>query len=278
MQDAMNHKLFIISILSFTFCPLYAQFKALTPIQDSIFMDTDTFGIGYISYKVNKNQTLYSLSKCFRVSIDSIIHLNPELKDSPLKEGSSLKIPLHKSIITHENDSNNTRIIKLFYKVKAGENLYHLSKRKFNVSLPVLVQLNKLNTSSIRENMDLIIGYYEMEELRSPDSKVSQSNPDLPTLSVEPFALYQFSKSAKGVAISQQDKLGSGRLFALHNEAQMDSYIEIENPILNRKIYAKVIGRIPPIYERDIQVVISSEGAKLLGAVDKRFFISLRYR
>jgi len=72
--------------------------------------------------------------------------------------------------------------------------------------------------------------------------------------------------------------MGEGRMFALHNEAKMESMIEIINPIQNRKVLAKVIGRIPPIYEKEVKVLVSAEVSRQLGVIGKRFFVNIRYR
>jgi len=45
----------------------------------------------------------------------------------------------------------------------------------------------------------------------------------------------------------------------------------------DRIIYAKVIGRIPEAYERNIEVVLSPEAARKLGARDPRFFVKTTY-
>ena len=45
-----------------------------------------------------------------------------------------------------------------------------------------------------------------------------------------------------------------------------------------RRVYAKVIGRIPEnVYGSDVVVVISPTVAKFLGAKDPRFLVKLRY-
>lgn len=274
----MNIKLFIFSLLSLFHLALKAQIMTPSVPLDSVYANAEHPYSTYIYYKVNKNQTLYSISRTFQISIDSIKSLNSELNESLLREHSTIKIPLDIKRIQSAELEVYPLSIKLFYRIKAGENLYQLCKRKFNLNLQELKRINHLNSVNIREGTVLMLGYYELENSRIAQTSVLESNAELPVLRTNPLASLQFTKSSKGVAMSQQDQLGSGRLFALHNEAEMDSYIEIENPVLNRKIYAKVIGRIPPIYERDIQIIISSQGAKLLGAVDKRFFISLKYR
>lgn len=53
----------------------------------------------FILHKVDKGQTLYSISKLYGISVDKIKILNPELKDG-LKVGQSLKIPSVKNTTT----------------------------------------------------------------------------------------------------------------------------------------------------------------------------------
>ncbi len=272
----MSFKCLIFSLLFFTLSRSSTQgLSAFTP-SDSFFIESDSGNQLYFTYKVNKKQTLYGISKYFNVGIDSLKVYNRELEKNDLKENSLLRIPMDfsNSFIA---DSRQSDAVGVFYKVKPGENLYHLSKRKFEISLHKLMQLNHLENANIRQSTVLLLGYYKLESPEIiPEIPVSKTVlAPKPELSEENL---KFTSQSRGVAVCEYDALGSGRLFALHNTAEMDSEIEIDNPILNRKVYAKVIGRIPPIYEHDVQIVISGEAARMLGAVDKRFFVSIRYR
>lgn len=57
----------------------------------------------YMFHKVEQGQTIYSLSKTFSISIETISALNPELKDG-LKLGMILKLPSGKSNIVKEKE------------------------------------------------------------------------------------------------------------------------------------------------------------------------------
>ena len=84
--------------------------------------------------------------------------------------------------------------------------------------------------------------------------------------------------SQQGVAFWQKNSREDSDLYALHRTADIDSIIEITNPMKNRTIYAKVIGRVPDTaYENNVVVVISPLAAKLLGAKDPRFFVRVNY-
>ena len=56
-------------------------------------------GKSYYTHVVTEKQTLYSISKAYKVSTDDIIHANPKLHldKEPLKEGSILLIPVKPS-------------------------------------------------------------------------------------------------------------------------------------------------------------------------------------
>jgi LysM repeat protein len=232
----------------------------------------------YFSYKVTKNQTLYNISKSFNIPVDSLLAANHLTKENGLQENTSIKVPFESSKLLAEKPENNDSCIKLFYQVQPKESLYHLSKRKFEIDLKTLIQLNNLSSRKIREGILLFIGFYPISNFVHPEKSIEPkiSSPIIEEEKAD--EVEKFTKEARGVAICETINLGSGRLFALHNTALMDSQIEIINPILNRKVHAKVIGRIPPIYEHDVQVVVSGETAKKLGSLDKRFFVRLRYR
>jgi LysM repeat protein len=53
----------------------------------------------YLNYEVKPKETLYGLTKLFRINSEELIRLNPELKDG-VQEGMILKVPLNASLNT----------------------------------------------------------------------------------------------------------------------------------------------------------------------------------
>lgn len=67
-------------------------------------------------------------------------------------------------------------------------------------------------------------------------------------------------------------------LYVLHPTAPVNSVVELTNPMTHRKIYAKVLSHMPPkLYPDDVSIVVSPGVANLLGAIDSRFYVKLRF-
>ena len=85
-------------------------------------------------------------------------------------------------------------------------------------------------------------------------------------------------RTTKGLAIWKKDSADMENLFALHPTARVNTMIEITNPMLNRKVLAKVIGNLPEnSYPKAVQLVVSPRVASELGVIDTRFFVEIRY-
>jgi LysM repeat protein len=80
-----------------------------------------------------------------------------------------------------------------------------------------------------------------------------------------------------GIALWNKESRVRGT-YVLCNEAALNTMIEISNPMVQRKIFARVIGNIPlNTYPDNVKVVLSPDAALDLGAVDSRFFVKLNY-
>jgi hypothetical protein len=110
------------------------------------------------------------------------------------------------------------------------------------------------------------------------ESKVEIDVNDLDAKDVNDAPEYVY-KSEKGIAIWNQSSSNSKNMFVLHPTAAVGSFIEITNPMLNKTVQAKVIGNIPPrTYTDDVSIVVSPRVAKMLGVVDRRFAVTVKYR
>ena len=118
-------------------------------------------------YVVKKGDTLYSISKRFNISVDTLKRIN-NLTNNILTIGQTLKL------VDEPTNSN--------YIVQKGDTLYSISKNN-NVSIEDLIEANNL-TSNI-----LVIG----QELFIPASQ-GEGNYDFPEDQTENFAIYEVQK------------------------------------------------------------------------------------
>ena len=132
-------------------------------------------------YKVKNKETLYGLSRKFNTTVDQLIALNPELSEG-LKKGQIIKVPGEKGedppvvveqpevvetpnpfvIDTVETNGVTEEVVISFsdstvrHIVMAHETMYSISKR-FMVSITDLMDLNDLQTTSVKEGQVLLI-------------------------------------------------------------------------------------------------------------------------
>lgn len=83
----------------------------------------------FLTYEVKPKETLYGLTKLFRVNAEELIRLNPELKEG-VKEGMVLRVPLNASLNTGQNREIKD-LQKTIYKAEQKELVLLLP---FNIS------------------------------------------------------------------------------------------------------------------------------------------------
>lgn len=235
----------------------------------------------YILHPVKPKQTLFSIAKYYNLSLADLFEHNPTFRTDPtLHTGSRVKIPIpNKAIKRYKTSgfvaSKNTSI---YYIVQVGDNLYQISKRNFNMPVDSVAKRNKLKNNNIRPGQLLHVGWMGTEGVHEDWRPKKEDTP-----ADELKTRYQEEKKkrrevdSQGVCFWQKDSKEKGDLYALHRDAAIGTPIAITNPMFNRTVYAKVIGRIPDGYERNVEVVLSPEAARKLGAKDPRFFTKVKY-
>jgi len=85
-------------------------------------------------------------------------------------------------------------------------------------------------------------------------------------------------KKEKGIAYWERSNYAQTELIAMHPTAKVNSKISLYNPMLKRKVEAKVVGELPhSSYADDVSIVISPSVADALGALDRRFLVEITY-
>lgn len=141
--------------------------------------DKDTLSIGqiikisqdnipaadYNMHIVNKGETLWSIAQKYNLSVDLILATNNIANSELISIGQEMKIPSHKNAVAETNIVNQAVIDKknsninnnisqpenaepIVYKVKAGDNLWNIS-RKYGVSVEVIISVNNLRDKNL---------------------------------------------------------------------------------------------------------------------------------
>ncbi len=158
---------------------------------------------GFEIHTVLKKETLYSLSKNYSVTMETICELNPELKTGNLKVGVKLKLPSNKYENSKQNNEQSAQVFKqveakipensgiIIHKVEAKETLFKIS-RKFKVSVTELKLLNPSIVSELPVGFDLII----KKSFNDVDRPIVNSqNDSTQVVNVKPLSRENLSKA-----------------------------------------------------------------------------------
>lgn len=277
--------LFLISIL-FT-AKLSAQFQAapvLSP-QDTMFISYELDkGISY-HHTIKPKQTIYSIAKYFNTPIQELLIHNDLSDPTTVGIGQEIMIPIDTEAFSYEIEVEKAAV-PVIYKVKAKETLFRLSKVYFPQSIDQMVERNNLAQLSLSLDQEMIIGFFyidrsqishpeEVEESITLQDTIMQIIDEETDQLVEvPEKLYH----KRGIAIWNKNGSDKVNAFVLHKEAKVNSFIEIHNPIVNRKTIAKVVGKLPEdLYSGDVTMIMSPKVAEALGALDSRLMVEMNY-
>ncbi len=280
-------------------------------------------------YKVEKGNTVYSISRFFKVDIIQIYGYNPQLQSKPLDVNSRIIIPFNPDLLSNSLNISSDGKIKVFYRVGVKETLFSIAKRYFHRSVDELYKLNNLRNNIISPGQLLYVGNVYQETIDIPGknkvNKISEDkNKQEQEIIVEEREDQNGIKKEKpvfvrkivieddeeemeekienaegdeseiedststtlikekefednGLAIWNKDLNVKG-IFVLNNNAKLYTLMELYNPLVNKRIVAKVIGRIPDnTYADNVKVILSPEAAKALRAIDQRFFVRYKY-
>lgn len=140
----------------------------------------------FITHLVTSKETLYSISKKYGVTMETICETNPILKTSNLKSGTKLKIPIEKNEVSNDvtkvevvedEISNGSKANELntqngvIHKVLPKETLFRISKQ-YGVSV---TELQKLNPGI--EN-GLPVGYVLILKKEGGSTSSNEVNPE----------------------------------------------------------------------------------------------------
>ncbi|TXB66554.1 lytic transglycosylase [Phaeodactylibacter luteus] len=283
--------LFLLAALSLSAPALGANAATLTgdSLQYLTAKDTVLLSMGQLqqplmTHYLAPGQTLYSLARFYGLSVNELYFFNPGLSPQSMYYGMPVYIPLPPKAIRKYwmQDMRPGEYAPAYYMVRKGDTLYRIAKSYFNIPLEEMMARNGLLDHNLKPNQLLLIGWLSVEGV--PDSLRKHVGGVLGerNAALQKLFIYQANqeriRESQGAAFWPKDLNMAADLLALHRTAKIGSVVSIHNPMSRRTVYAKVVGRIPDTaYKDDIVVVVSPQVAQLLGAIDPRFFVKVKY-
>jgi len=248
--------------------------------KDSLFL-TVSEGKKFLQHPVKAKQTLFSLAKYYGLTLEELYEQNIQFRTDPtLRTGARVKIPIPNRALKRYKNSKFviSRNVPVYYVVQPGDNLYQICKRNFGMPVDSILKRNKLKDNNIRPGQLLLVAWMGVDGIPVEWRPVRTfTKNDAMKERFEEEKKHKKEVVSQGVCFWQKDSKEKGDLYAMHREAAIGTTMAITNPMGGRTVFAKVIGRIPSGYESNIEVILSPEAARTLGARDPRFFVKVKF-
>lgn len=280
----LKNNLLLLSFISFFFLTEAKSQLSYFPIITT----KDTVFIGYmegkyfLSHLIKKEDNLNSIASYYGTTLAAIREING-MTDSQVKANKTIKIPIPYNSIKSpvlRSSFEKYNFIPVFYKVKKGDTLYKLFRIYFPRDSKEIKNINSIKTNIIKIDSKLLIGYFPVQHIKKPSTDiVLQANKNKDTLSLTSDKTKNVLVTVSGAAKTFDSPFEKTEYaFVLSNKIPEHSVVEITNPMSNKKLTGKVIGKIPPgKYPLDILLLLAKNDALDLGFLDLKFFVSVKY-
>ena len=117
-----------------------------------------------VFHKVERKETLFSISEKYKIKINDLLNLNPQLRESKLRRNSTILIPVYKiqelEVIVNEDIKNTEQDEMVELEITSLDSIY-IQKKKWNNKLNISVLLpfrsSNLNFNSIKEVESMLV-------------------------------------------------------------------------------------------------------------------------
>jgi len=280
-------------------CLLFSIGSHAASLRDSVGVENNE-GNQLILHKVDPKESYYSISRIYNVLPKDLIAENG---NKVLQIGSIVRVPTSRKFAGSAAASAAPVIPTAAagefttYKVGPKETLFAISKR-FNTTVDAIKQLNNLSSNSLSVGQLLKVPgaaaavpetepvrtavTAPVEEVRQPEETSANNQQDVevsdkPRIATNRLGLTE--RTERGVAIWIDDEnLDGTKMLALHRTAAVGTIVKITNPMTGKTTFAKIVGKFTENETtKDVIIVITKATANLIGALDKRFQVSIDY-
>ncbi len=232
---------------------------------------------------VDTNHTLENIADHYGLTPIQLKKYNVGLTSETISDFIDIHIPIPKEAIRILEPLEGAEFLfhPIYYEVKAGETLYHLSKRVFNQSQDSLISRNSLADISLSRGQKLLIGWLSKQGIPRELQKERLQIQTTENLKNQRLFENQINKQSK-IETDQGSVLKitenkSRDLVCLHRSLKRGTIIKVQNPMNNRILYLKVIGQIPAHHDVKFKLLVPEYVADLLVGLDNSFYVVLEY-
>ncbi len=241
---------------------------------DTLSVYVDNYGNMYMYHTSEVPLNVFQLARYYGVSTRAVMDAAKLVK--PREGEESLKaylIPIGSGMMLDKDDCFSADCVPVVYTVRPQETIFRIAKRYFNIKPNRLKEINGLESNDIAIDQRLVVGWF------SPNTSAEEypEHAALDTSRIEDPFFGATPTSAAGLAYWNKAQTDYSNMFAMHNDAAVNTFIEITNPMFGTSVLVKVIGKIPPSFTKDIMLVVSPAVARELKVLDARFRAEIRY-
>lgn len=253
----------------------------------------------FVMHTITNNQTIFTLSKMYKISLAEIANANNTLYKKGFSNGDVVYIPITKSNYLDKHTEEGSAVLE--YKVANNETLIVLSRR-MNVRQSMLQTWNDLPTPYIRNGQLIMLGWVkyttDVDGNRSSVGELLRKQPlknepleAMGTTTEEEEVVPEFEQVYEDLSVAEEQENGVVVFFsskntlkddvyyAFHNTLPKGAIVKVINPLNNNTVYAKIIGAIPKLeaYEGAI-LVLSDNAVSALAAQSAQFFCNVFHK
>lgn len=234
-------------------------------------------GKKYIQHKIEPKETLYRLSRIYKVDVNEIKNENPSI-ESEFKEGKIVLIPLKTTTNNPTPVNNNVSEEFGTHTVESGQGLYSIAKM-YNMPVADLKKINNLTDNAVKLGQVLKVKINKEPQVEKAQPVVSKKNFKV----IDTLKIKTYSKSDGPtiknyhVGVATVMNTPNDAFEAFYNEGSVGQFINVRNMLNDEKVFIKVIGKIPSQSDNKIVIVLSSKAMERLQTSDNKIPVEVSY-
>lgn len=199
----------------------------------------------WIIHQVDPGETLYALSRRYKVDVAAITEANPGA-ESGLKSGQLLKVP-SRARATSPAGKTSVR----YHVVAAKETLFSISKQ-YQITVSDLLRWNNLTSNELRIGQKLAVsasagadsGQVSPPPSENTDSPVAESRPKQDQAPARVTPMPDDARMDTGAALLMEGDADPRKYLAQHRTIPYGTVVRVRNQDTQEEIFVRIVGTL----------------------------------